>query len=179
MSAPIEMNVSGARQDLLMTDPGPENDARHPADVVTGMVDHVLHLAETWPGWDRHPVEIPVDGEPPRVYTPHKAIRRVADHLVDHIAELEARLARRPTEPDRWHASAITTPADLAAFTTEDLDEARSRLRRLALIWDVRLRSLSAEQLDQQEGNAWTLRQLAFHVAESAFYAESVGALPQ
>lgn len=162
-----------------MTDPGPVTDDRHPADVVTGMVDHVLGLAATWPRWDSRPIEIPVDGEPSRIYTPHKAIRRVADHLLDHLAELEARLAGQPTEPDRWHASAITTPADLAAFTSEDLDEARSRLRRLALIWDVRLRSLSIQQLDQQEGNAWTFRQLAFHVAESAFYANSVGKLPQ
>ncbi len=98
----------------------------------------------------------------------------MADHLVDHLAELEARLAGRPTEPDRWHASAITTAADLAAFTADDLGEARSRLRRLALIWDVRLRSLSDQQLDENTGDAWTLRQLAFHLAGSAFYADSV-----
>jgi hypothetical protein len=161
-----------------MTDPGPDIDDRHPADVLTGMVDHVLRLAETWPNWDGRPAEIPVDGEPPRTYTPHKAIRRVADHLLDHLAELEARLAGQPTEPDRWHASAITTPADLATFTAEDLDEARSRLRRLALIWAVRLRSLSGGQLDEQAGDAWTPRQLAFHLAGSVFYADAVGALP-
>jgi hypothetical protein len=162
-----------------MTDPGPEVDDRHPADVVTGMVDYVLLRAETWPEWDGVPAETPVEGEPPRQYTPHKAIRRVADHLVDHLAELEARLAGRPTEPDRWHASASTTPADLALFTPEDLDEAHSRLGRLALIWDVRLRSLSAEQLDKRRGDAWTLRQLAFHLADSAFYADAVGMLPR
>jgi hypothetical protein len=162
-----------------MSDPGPEVDDRHPADVVTGMVDHVLRMAATWPEWDGRPIEIPVEDEPPRTYTPHKAIRRVADHLVDHLAELEARLAGRPTEPDHWHASAITTPADLAAFTPDDLDEAGSRLRRLALIWDVRLRSLSEQQLNERAGDAWTLRQLAFHVAESAFYADSVGVLPR
>lgn len=162
-----------------MADLGPEVDDRHPADVVTAMVDHVLQVAASWPRWDGRPIEILVEDEPPRIYTPHKAIRRVADHLVDHLAELEARLAGQPTEPDHWHASAVTTPADLAAFTADDLDEARSRLRRLALIWDVRLRTLTGQQLDEQAGNAWTLRQLAFHVAESAFYADSVGTLPQ
>ena len=160
-----------------MTDPGPAVDDRHPADVVTGMVDHVLELAATWPHWDGTPFETVVEGEPSRTYTPHKALRRVADHLVDHLAELEARLAGHPTEPDVWHGSVVTTAGDLTTFTVEDLDEARSRLRRLGLIWEVRLRSLTDEQLHASDGDAWTLRQVAFHVAESAFYADSVGAL--
>jgi len=105
-----------------MTDPGPETDDRHPADVVSGMVGHVLDVAATWPHWDGAPIEVPVEGEPSRIYTPHKAIRRVADHLVDHLAEMEARLAGR-------------------------------------------------------SGNAWTLRELAFHLDGSAFYADSVGIL--
>ncbi len=117
-----------------MTDPAPDIDDRHPADVVTAMVDYVLDPAETWPRWDLQPIEVPVEGEPPRVYTPHKAVRRVADHLLDHLAEIEARLAGRPTEPDRWHGSSVTTASDLAQFTHDDLDEAKSRLRRLALI---------------------------------------------
>jgi hypothetical protein len=118
-------------------------------------------------------IEVSVQGEPPRVFTPHKAIRRVADHLVDHFAELEA----RPTEPDCWDASSMTNLADLTAFTSADLDEARSRLRQLALIRDVRLRSLSDRQLDDNASDARTLRRVAFHVAESAFYADVVGRL--
>jgi hypothetical protein len=160
-----------------MSDMAPATDSRRPADVVTGMIDHVLALAATWPAWTGVPVKVQVDGEAPRVYTPHKAIRRVTDHLLDHLAEVEARLAGRSTEPDAWHASAITTAADLAPFTAEDLDEARSRLRRLALIWDARLRSLTEDQLDAEAGDAWTLRQVAFHLAGSAFYADSVGRL--
>src|SRR3982750_2853616 len=111
-----------------------EHPQQPPAQAVTGMVGHVLALAETWTAWDGRPLAVD-----DRVYTPHKAIRRVADHLVDHLAELEARLATQEPQPDHWHASVTTTPADLAPFTTEDLDEARSRLVRLGRIWADRL----------------------------------------
>lgn len=90
---------------------------------------------------------------------------------------MEARLAGQAPLPDHWHASAITTPADLAPFTSEDLDEARSRLSRLAQIWTLRLRDLGDERLDRREGDAWSLRQVAFHLG-STFYADSVGDLP-
>jgi hypothetical protein len=161
-----------------MTETEAKTEDRHPSEVITAMVDRVLAMAATWPSWDGQPSVVPMDDEPPRTYTPHKAIRRVADHLVDHLAELEARLAGLPPEPDHWHASASTTQADLAAFTQEDLDEASSRLRRLALIWDARLRSLTDEQLDAPSGEAWTLRQVALHLRGSDFYAKSVGMLP-
>ena len=153
-------------------DDRPVTDDRHPAEVVTAMVDHVLELAATWTAWDGAPT-IADD----RVHTPHKAVRRVADHMVDHLAELEARLAGQPTIPDRWHASAITTDADRTPFTDADLDEARSRLTRLAQVWDVRLRSLGDERLDRPEPGQWTLREVAFHLAESAYYADIVGKL--
>jgi len=149
----------------------PATDGRDPAQVIEDAVEYALHLAETWPAWDGQPIAT-VD----RVYTPHKAIRRLADHLLDHLAELEARLAGQSCLPDHWHASAITTPADLATFTSEDLDEARSRLTRLAQIWSLRLRLLDDERLDRVEGDAWTLRQLAFHLG-STFYADAVGDL--
>jgi len=160
-----------------MTDDRPTTDARHPAEVVTGMVDHVLELAATWPRWDGRPAVVPVDGEDPRTYTPHKAVRRVADHLLDHLAELDARRAGAPTLPDEWHGSMVTTPADLAAFTSDDLDEAASRLRRLAQLWEVRLRAFDDSALDAADGAGWSARELAFHVAGSSFYADSVGRL--
>lgn len=153
----------------------PATDDRHPADVVTAMVDHVLALAATWTNWDGTPSAVD-----DRVYTPHKAIRRVADHMIDHLAELEARLAGQPTIPDHWHASAITTDADRAPFTQADLDEARSRLTRLAQIWDVRLRALTDTQLDhrdQADPGRWTLREVALHLAESTYYADALGKL--
>jgi len=154
-----------------MSNDSPITDDRDPAQVVEDAVAYALRLAETWPAWDGQPCEA---GD--RVCTPHKAIRRLADHLLDHLAELEARLAGQPPLPDRWHASAVTTPADLAPFTPEDLDEARSRLTRLAQIWSLRLRALDDERLDRVEAGAWTLRQLAFHVGDT-FYADAVGNL--
>ncbi|MDQ0993723.1 hypothetical protein [Streptomyces sp. V3I7] len=143
-----------------------------PADAVTAMVEHCLALAQTWTAWDGTPAHID-----DRVYTPHKAIRRLADHLVDHLAEMEARLAGEAPQPDHWHASTITTPADLAPFTAEDLDEARSRLTRLARMWANRLDALTDEQLDRSPGDGWTFRELAEHLEGSRYYADAVGDL--
>ncbi|MFF5262508.1 hypothetical protein ACFY4C_26525 [Actinomadura viridis] len=150
----------------------PITDGRDPASIVTEMIDHVLGLAVTWTAWDGRPLHA---GE--RSYTPHKAIRRVTDHLIDHLAELEARLAGERTIPDRWHASASTTPGDLAPFTSHDLDEAVSRLTRLGRIWAARLNALTPDQLDRSPGEGWTFRQIAFHLAESTYYADAVGDL--
>jgi hypothetical protein len=149
----------------------PQTDDRDPAAVVTGMIEHTLSLAAGWHRWDGEP--IPSED---RLYTPHKAIRRVADHLVDHLAEITARLAGEAPLPDRWHASMVTTAADLAPFTQADLDEAHSRLRRLELMWVVQLRSLTESQLDDSPGEGWSFRQLAFHLGNSRYYADAVGA---
>ncbi len=72
----------------------------------------------------------------------------------------------------------MTTPADDAPFTEADRDEAHSRLERLALVWRVRLESLDDATLDRRDGDAWTIREVAFHLAESAYYADAVGAIP-
>ncbi|GAA2879682.1 hypothetical protein Acy02nite_26200 [Actinoplanes cyaneus] len=142
-----------------------------PSRMIEESVSHALRLAQSWTGWDGTP--IPADD---RVYTPHKAIRRITDHLIDHLAEVEARLAGVPTIPDHWHASAITTPGDLAPFTKEDLAEATSRLTRLAQIWTVRLESLTEQQWDQATLGAWTIREIVEHLADT-YYADAVGNL--
>ncbi|GAA2565957.1 hypothetical protein GCM10010424_04130 [Streptomyces lienomycini] len=155
-----------------MSDTSTAAATRTPAEAVTGTVDHVLALAATWTRWDGRPAHA---GD--RLYTPHKAIRRVADHLIDHLAELEARLAGEETQPDHWHASTTTTDADRAPFTPEDLDEARSRLTRLARIWANRLEALTDEQLDHSPGEGWSFRELAAHLTESEYYADAIGDL--
>ncbi|MFD4659270.1 hypothetical protein ACFWP2_26970 [Kitasatospora sp. NPDC058444] len=152
--------------------PGPELGKFELAALVPEMVDHVLALAAGWTAWGGHPI-VNADG---RTYTPHKAVRRIADHLLDHLAELEARVAGEPTEPDRWHASNVTTPADLAPFTAADLDEARSRLTRLAGIWSRRVAALPDERLDDSPGTGWSFRRIVHHVSGAGYYyADSVG----
>jgi hypothetical protein len=84
-------------------------------------------------------------------------------------------VAGRAPLPDQWHASDVTTPADLAPFTADDRDEARSRLTRLAAVFDTRLRSLTCEQLDRAYADGWSPRQIALHLDGSSYYAESVG----
>ncbi|MFJ9772652.1 hypothetical protein ACIRVF_15635 [Kitasatospora sp. NPDC101157] len=141
------------------------------AALIPEMIDHVLALADTWTAWDGRPFR--ADG---RTYTPHKAIRRVTDHLLDHWAELEARLAGEPAPADHWHASNVTTPADLVPFTTADLDEARSRLTRLGRIWSLRVAALPEPQLDDSPGTGWSFRHIVCHLARAGlYYADSVG----
>lgn len=71
----------------------------------------------------------------------------MTDHLIDHLAEIECRLAGLPTVPDRWHGRMLTLESDWARFTEADLDEAT------------------------------TLRQVVHHVADVRFYAAQVGRL--
>jgi hypothetical protein len=49
----------------------------------------------TWIAWDGRPRV--TDGD--NLWTPHKALRRITDHLVDDLAEVEALLPWRPRSP--------------------------------------------------------------------------------
>ncbi|GIJ43767.1 hypothetical protein Val02_06530 [Virgisporangium aliadipatigenens] len=151
----------------------PRTDERDPALLVPDAVGVVLETAATWLGWDRRPVLR--DGN---TWTPHKALRRVADHLLDHLTELECRLAGLPSPADHWHGRMVTTDADLAWFTEVDLDEATSRLTRLATCYRARLGGLPADVLDERPDEAtWTLREVVHHVAGVAYYAKAMGPL--
>jgi hypothetical protein len=157
-------------------DPGdrPETDDRDPVSLVPDAVAQVLDVAGTWLGWDGRPVYS--DGN---AWTPHKALRRVADHLLDHLAEIECRLAGQGTLPDHWHGRMVTQDADFARFTEVDLDEATSRLTRFAACYQARLGSLGQQVLDARpDEDIWTIREVVHHVSNVTFYAERIGRLP-
>ena len=155
-----------------MTDNAPAAGG-NPADLVAAGVQRFLELARTWLAWDGRPL-VSEDGE--RVYTPNKAVRRHADHLVDHLAQIEALLAGAPTEPDRWHGSLVTVASDWAAFTEADLNEATQRLRRLGQLYVMRFAAAGEPEWDRPRDPDWTLRAIAEHLADP-WYAEQVGDL--
>lgn len=148
----------------------------NPGAQVELAVEHCLEVAATWLAWDGRPA-VSEDGD--RIYTPHKAIRRIADHIVDHLAEVEALLAGVATVPDGWHGSMVTVEADWARFTELDLDEARQRLRRLARTFALRLRAAGVEEWDRPRGENWSLREIAAHLDEVRWYADQVGCVPR
>jgi hypothetical protein len=146
----------------------------NPGTQVEDAVEHCLEVAATWLAWDGRPA---VSEDCDRVYTPHKAVRRIADHLIDHLAEVEALLAGVPTEPDHWHASLVTVDADWARFTEIDLDEARQRLRRLGRTVALRIAAAGPAEWDAPRGDSWTLREIAVHLTGIRWYADQVGVL--
>ncbi len=155
-------------------DERPKVDDRDPADAIDQMVADALTMAETWMAWDGTPIPTP-NGQ--RVYTPHKAIRRFNDHMIDHLAQLQAELIGQPTIPDTWQASRFTSPADMAPFTADDLVEARNRFERLAGMWRATLATIPADKMDVAKGDDYTPRELAFHTLESMDYANYLGDL--
>ncbi|PZS31711.1 MAG: hypothetical protein DLM59_09475 [Pseudonocardiales bacterium] len=145
-----------------------------PGTQIVDAVEHCLEIAQTWLGWDGRP-HVCEGGE--RIYTPHKAVRRIADHLVDHLAEAESLLAGEPPLADGWHGSLVTLDSDWARFTEADLVEAGQRLRRLARTYGLRLRTAGPAEWDAPRGDNWTLRAAATHVCGVTWYAEQVGRL--
>ncbi|MGC4112125.1 MAG: hypothetical protein QM747_17265 [Nocardioides sp.] len=144
-----------------------------PGVAVEEAVRRSLELVDTWIHWDGRP-RVSEDGD--RVYTPAKAVRRIADHLIDHLAEVEAVLAGVETQPDAWHGSLVTTESDWSRFTELDRDEARQRLSRVARTFSLRLTTAGADEWDRPRAG-WTLREIADHLTGVLWYAEQVGDL--
>lgn len=166
---------NSASPDHAAHDAGTATD--NPASLVVESVGYCLARAETWLAWDGRPVarDNPYGGRD--VWTPYKALRRIADHLVDHLHEVEALLAGAEPVPERWHGRFVTLDADWSRFTELDLDEARSRLPRLARTYVLRYAAAGLAEWDRPRGEAWTLRQIAEHVAGVRQYADQVGNL--
>jgi len=133
-----------------------------PPTLLVEAVEECIEEAAAWLVWDG--VATASEGS---VWTPHKAMRRVTDHLIDHLAHTEAVLEDDAPLEDTWGGRMITVPSDWAPFTEVDLNEVASRLRRLARTYASLLRAAGEVSWDAEREGDWTLRKHAEHCAGS------------
>src|SRR5436309_5235645 len=120
-------------------------------------------------------------------YTPRKPLRRVLDHALDHLNQIDQwQLWRQqgvvPTPTDGWVPSTVTLPEDRLPLTANDLDAWLWRIDQAMRLLTQRAASLSQDELDwQPPDGGWALRRVLHHVARSELlYAASFDeALPE
>jgi hypothetical protein len=106
-------------------------------------------------------------------YTPRKPLRRVLDHALDHLNQIEQwqRWRRHgvvPTPTDGWVPSTVTLPEDRLPLTREDLDGWLWRVDQAVSLLAQRAAGLGDDDLDwQPPDGGWPLRRVLHHVARS------------
>lgn len=111
-------------------------------------------------------------------YTPRKIVRRVLDHALDHLNQIEQWLLWQqkgtiPTPTDGWASSEETFPEDLQPISQAELQAWLWRIDLAIAMVAQRAKQLSAEQLDWvSPDGGWSLRQMFRHLAlAEAYYA--------
>jgi DinB superfamily len=120
-------------------------------------------------------------------YTPRKPLRRVLDHALDHLNQIDQWQRWRrdgvvPVPTDGWVPSTVTLPEDRLPLTAADLDAWLWRIDQALLLLTQRAAGLSDDDLDwQPPDGGWPLRRVLHHVARSeVLYAASFDeALPE
>ena len=106
-------------------------------------------------------------------YTPRKTLRRVLDHALDHLNQIDQWLAWRrhdivPTPTDGWVPSTVTLPDDRLPVAKADLDAWLWRIDQAVRLLVQRAAGLTLEELDWlPPDGGWPLRRVLHHVARS------------
>jgi hypothetical protein len=106
-------------------------------------------------------------------YTPRKPLRRVLDHALDHLNQIDQwerwrREAVVPTPTDGWVPSTVTLPEDRLPLTAADLDAWLWRIDQAMRLLAQRAAALDTDALDwQPPDGGWPLRRVLHHVARS------------
>jgi len=106
-------------------------------------------------------------------YTPRKILRRVLDHALDHLNQIDQWLAWQrdgvvPTPTDGWVPSTVTLPDDRGPLATADLDAWLWRIDQAARLVVQRAAGLTEAQLDWlPPDGGWPLRRVLHHLARS------------
>lgn len=104
-------------------------------------------------------------------YTPRKTLRRVLDHALDHLNQIDQWLAWQrhgvvPTPTDGWVPSTVTLPDDRLPLTQPDLDAWLWRVDQAARLVQQRAATLTEAELDwQPPDGGWPLRRVLHHLA--------------
>jgi len=107
------------------------------------------------------------------VYTPRKTLRRVLDHALDHLNQIDQWLAWQhdgvvPTPTDGWVPSTVTLPDDRLPLTPADLDAWLWRIDQATRLVVRRAGQLSLAELDWlPPDGGWPLRRVLHHLARS------------
>lgn len=119
-------------------------------------------------------------------YTPRKILRRVLDHAIDHLNQIEQwvlwqRRAIAPTPADGWAGSKVTFPDDHVPLHEDELNAWLWRIDITNRTIEHRLWDLSAEQIHwQPPDDGWSIYTIIHHLAfGELFYATAIeNALP-
>jgi hypothetical protein len=106
-------------------------------------------------------------------YTPRKALRRVLDHALDHLNQIDQWLAWQrhgiiPTPTDGWVPSTVTLPDDRLPLAPPDLDAWLWRIDQATRLVVQRAAELGEVELDWlPPDGGWPLRRVLHHLARS------------
>jgi len=106
-------------------------------------------------------------------YTPRKMLRRVLDHALDHLNQIDQWLAWQrhglvPTPTDGWVPSTVTLPDDTLPLAPAALDAWLWRIDQAARLVVQRAAGLNEIELDwQPPDGGWPLRRVLHHLARS------------
>ncbi len=109
-------------------------------------------------------------------YTPRKVLRRVLDHALDHLNQLEQWLLWQqqgnvPIPTDGWADSATALEEDWLPLTAADLHAWLWRIDLVVALVAQRAEQLTPQQLDwTPPDEGWSLRQMLHHLASAEIY---------
>jgi len=141
-----------------------------PAHEVTSVMTNELFFRLT----DAHPAPLTSPpGARRYTYTPRKVLRRVLDHALDHLNQIDQWLTWRrdgvvPIPTDGWVPSTVTLPDDRLPLDRRDLDAWLWRIDQAARLLHQRAAGLTQDELDWlPPDGGWPLRRVLHHVARS------------
>lgn len=109
-------------------------------------------------------------------YTPRKVLRRVLDHAIDHLNQIEQwrRWQERdiaPVATDGWASSAETFGEDVQPLSGEELAAWLWRIDLTVEMAAQQAENLSDAELDwTPPDGSWTLRHMLHHLAQAELY---------